>query len=1170
MAVNDDFDDDGESVTITHSATSDDPKYSSTLNLSLSIGTVTVMITDNDMAGVTVDPGSLTLIEGDATESSKEYTVVLTSKPTHNVTITLLASADFTTTVGGNIITSVRFTPDNWDSEVTITLIVVDDDFDESETEFGSQSLSVGSTDPKYDIFGSNALLISVNIKDDDTQGVTVSESVLTVNEAGATSATYTVVLNSEPAHTVTITPDIGTSTDVTFTPEFLTFLPSQWADEKTVTVTAFDDRIDEGVSEIVQITHSANQMTQEPDVADYTGVTVASVDVEVTDNDTAGVEIVSSLTVDEGSTGTIAVKLTSAPSDIVAVALSTTSADFRVTSGATLFSSTNWDTVQNVTVTPTDDSDGADEIGGTIRQSLVTSADPKYGGLHMSTIAVTVRDDDSPSLGVIGGSFGFNDFSEDGGAGSFTVGLSVQPTGGDVTVTITSNRTGVVTVDTDTVTTGDQNTLTFTDMTWNTAQTVTVTAVNDDIDNPLDRRIARLTLTPSGADYEGITPHTIAYRVRDDDTREVVVSDSEITIEEDDSGIYTIVLKSQPTADVTITVHDPDETPSSYVELDVESLIFTPENWATPQDGELSVDRDYVDDATVTETFTHSISGGDYGSVEVADIKVIVGNLDERGVRISDTSFSTISSLSILEGREGVYYILLDSTPSGPLTINIMSSDATIATVDPISVTIDPDVVGFDWQDEVIFTVTAVNNDIDHPADQMVNILHSVTGANDYAVNNVTIRSLEVTVTDNDTRAIVLPRLTITINEGGTERLPVKLKTRPVSGTVTVTATITGTGTYDEATALPARLIFNTSNWDAVQIITLSNPQDRVDEEQTTATLTLDPSGSDYELLADLEVALTLNDDNDTRGVIISQAPTSLNEGFGGGSYRISLNSQPTDDVTITITMEDSDSDSLDDAMLEKTSFTFTPSNWNNPQTVRITPVDDDVDDDGESVTFHHGVTGGDYGANNVTAISRTVGIGDNDMRGVTVRPMTSATAPLSVPEFIAGQAAGDNEREYTVKLDSQPTADVTITITKTGETSLSADSVSLTFRTPEWDMPQMVTVTAADDDNHASGEEAVFAHSVSSGGDYKRTPALAIDSVIAATVDTDSPNVLISAGALDFDEGADDTYDIRLTTDPQATVTVHIEVQDADEITRATSQFLPRQSSLRRRIGI
>ena len=93
MAVNDDFDDDGESVMITHSATSDDPKYDSISSSSLLIETVTVMITDNNMAGVTVDPGSLTLIEGHATDSSQEYTVVLTSKPTANVNLALSPSS---------------------------------------------------------------------------------------------------------------------------------------------------------------------------------------------------------------------------------------------------------------------------------------------------------------------------------------------------------------------------------------------------------------------------------------------------------------------------------------------------------------------------------------------------------------------------------------------------------------------------------------------------------------------------------------------------------------------------------------------------------------------------------------------------------------------------------------------------------------------------------------------------------------------------------------------------------------------------------------------------------------------------------------------------------------------------------------------------------------------
>ena len=637
----------------------------------------------------------------------------------------------------------------------------------------------------------------------------------------------------------------------------------------------------------------------------------------------------------------------------------------------------------------------------------------------------------------------------------------------------------------------------------------------------------------------------TVAYTVEDDDTREVVVSDSEITVEEDDSGIYTIVLKSQPTADVTITVHDLDETPSSYVEVGVESLIFTPENWATPQDGELSVDRDYVDDDTVTETFTHSISGGDYGSVEVADIKVIVGNLDERGVRISDTSFSTISSLSILEGREGVYYILLDSTPSGPLTINIMSSDATIATVDPISVTIDPDVVGFDWQDEVIFTVTAVNNDIDHPADQMVNILHTIgAGTNDYAVNNVTIRSLAVTVTDEeDTANIVLSPDTLTITEGATGTYQVKLMTRPSSGEVVVNIM----DDHDELRADPAILRFNTSNWDMDQDVRLISDADQKDEDDEEATITHSIGVSSPQEYTDLtalpDVVVSLPDDSDQRGAIYAPSRFTLAEG-AIGSYTIKLRSEPhtgTGIVTVTIS-----SRSPADVTVDPLQLMFNSTNWSTAQTVTVTAVQDRIDEGArETLIIRNTYSGADYGSFPLGDIE--VIVTDDDMRGVTVRPMTSALAPLSVPEFIAGQELGDNEREYTVVLDSQPTADVTITITKTGETSLSADLASLEFTTTDWEMPQVVTVTAADDDNHASGEEAIFAHSVS-GGDYTRTPALVVDSVIAATVDTDSPNVLISASALDFEEGSDGEYDITLTTDPQATVTVDIEVQDAD----------------------
>lgn len=72
-----------------------------------------------------------------------------------------------------------------------------------------------------------------------------------------------------------------------------------------------------------------------------------------------------------------------------------------------------------------------------------------------------------------------------EGGSADYTVVLDAQPPS-SVTVTIT-DPTGAVTVDTDSTTGGDQNTLTFTTGNWNAPQTVTVSAVQETADDYAD-----------------------------------------------------------------------------------------------------------------------------------------------------------------------------------------------------------------------------------------------------------------------------------------------------------------------------------------------------------------------------------------------------------------------------------------------------------------------------------------------------------------------------------------------------------------------------------------------------------------------------------------------------------------------------------------------------------
>ena len=122
----------------------------------------------------------------------------------------------------------------------------------------------------------------TVTIIDDDTPGVTVSPTALTVMEEDTTGDSYTVVLDTEPTANVTVTVAGHSGTDVTPTPVSLTFTASNWDAAQTVTVTAGNDA--DPVNDEVTLTHSAAST----DSGYSSGITIPSVAVTVRDNDTA------------------------------------------------------------------------------------------------------------------------------------------------------------------------------------------------------------------------------------------------------------------------------------------------------------------------------------------------------------------------------------------------------------------------------------------------------------------------------------------------------------------------------------------------------------------------------------------------------------------------------------------------------------------------------------------------------------------------------------------------------------------------------------------------------------------------------------------------------------------------------------------------------------------
>ena len=275
---------------------------------------------------------------------------------------------------------------------------------------------------------------------------------------------------------------------------------------------------------------------------------------------------------------------------------------------------------------------------------------------------------------------------------------------------------------------------------------------------------------------------------------------------------------------------------------------------------------------------------------------------------------------------------------------------------------------------------------------------------------------------------------------------------------------------------------------------------------------------------------------DNDPRGVAVDPTSISLEEPAPdetavASSYTVKLNSRPTDTVTVTVGGANP-AVSLSGATLSNTStLTFTTSNWDTAQTVTVTPVKD-ANGTGETITLTHIQSGGDY--TGIAADSVTVNVTDSDTRNVVLSPTS-----LTVEE---GDETGVS---YTVKLSTQPSGTVTVTIGGPGGTDLSisgatlSNSNTLTFSTSNWNTAQTVTVKAGDDGN--SDDESETLTHTASGGDYAN-----LTKDLPVTVTDDAPaTVTVSFGAASYvvPEGSSRTVTVTLDADPERTVVIPIE---------------------------
>ena len=869
--------------------------------------TVPVGVTDNDLQTLIVTPTTLGVVE----QGTATFTVRLGFQPAADVTVTTATSAAAVATA---LPASLTFTPANFSMPQTVTVSGTDD----TDLTDNMARITVASTAVMTPVD------VTVRVTDNDRQAILANPTGVTLTE-GMAPGTIQVSLNFNPGAdtTVTVTSSNPTRLAATTggpTTSTLLFTAANFATPQPLTLTVADDLDAVGFTATVTLTAP--------------GIDPNTVDVTVLDDDTQRHLITLSsqtppappiIVLEEDPAGrTFTVALSAQPESNVIVSLAASTSNVLSIStalGTTLeFNTTNYAVPQTVTVRGLSDPNLTDEFVDIVVSSPVA---PDV------TVPVRVQEDDLQDLVVTPPQFVCASTTplvcpavgmpirEDGTTGNqISIRLQFQPEG-TKGVRVRSNNPSIL------INGQPMVDLLFTTTNYLIPQVLTLTTPTDNnLDQPADTTVTVGLCEAACASAIFSAVKTLSIDAIEDDVQAIVTSASTVAVGEGATAPFTVRMAFEPLANGTevLSLATSDALAATLAPM-TPPLSFDAGTYATPQ----TVIVTGVQDADVLgETVTATISSS-IPPTPAVDVTIRVTDDDAQAILLSS------AGATLNEAPESAMFdVTLQQDPSGSLTVNLVSADATKVIVSPATLTFDSGNYMVGQQ----VTVTTVSDEDVRNED--IDVTLSATGV-------MTDSLYRVIVLDDDNQGFVVPA-GVTVAEDGSSPLNVHLAFSPTVD-LTITATVSGGGASPPTVSGP--LTFTAANYATDQAFTITGASD-IDLDNETASVTLTVTSiqgtAPPEGMASVSVPVTVIDD-DRQTIIIGQTPAlpfinSVQEGGPLGTFTVSLGHPPrggaNDNVSVTI-LPQAMGGLLEGhvSIVGATTLTFTPGNYSTPQTV-------------------------------------------------------------------------------------------------------------------------------------------------------------------------------------------------------------------------------------------
>jgi hypothetical protein len=232
--------------------------------------------------------------------------------------------------------------------------------------------------------------------------------------------------------------------------------------------------------------------------------------------------------------------------------------------------------------------------------------------------------------------------------------------------------------------------------------KTVTITADDDLVAEGTHGGTVSHSVASADADYDNFAVRDVAVTITDNDTAGVTVTQSGGTTAVTEGGAtdtYTLVLTSQPTADVTI-----DLATGADVSANPPSLTFTAVNWNLGRTVTVTAVDDSLVEGAHGDMVAHAASSADgfYDGIAIGSVSVAVTDNDTAGLVVTESGGST----TVREGgATDTFTVALSSQPLADVTV----------TLDPdTQLSVSPPTLTFTSANFAVaqtVTVTAVND---------------------------------------------------------------------------------------------------------------------------------------------------------------------------------------------------------------------------------------------------------------------------------------------------------------------------------------------------------------------------------------------------------------------------------------------------------------------------